>query len=80
MGELPPQSDEVTLEELLELARQLQAHPENQPGSDKTWVLDGMRSFQRFMRLVRDEKRILGYGPDAVQPARAEPRPPQPPT
>jgi hypothetical protein len=71
MGELPPQPDEVTLEELLELARQLEAHPENRPGSDKTWVLNRMRRFQRFMRFVRDHKRIVGYGPDAVQPGRS---------
>jgi hypothetical protein len=52
MGELPPQPDEVTLEELLELARRLAAHPENRPGSDKTWVLDGLRKFQAGMRVV----------------------------
>ena len=56
MGELPPQPDEVTLEELLELARRLEAHPENRPGSDKTWVLHGLRKFQARMRLV-DEMR-----------------------
>jgi hypothetical protein len=56
MGELPRQPDEVTLEELLELARRLEAHPENRPGSDKTWVLHGLRKFQARMRLV-DEMR-----------------------
>jgi hypothetical protein len=52
MGELPPQPDEVTLEELLELARRLEAHPENRPGSDKTWVLHSLRRFQAGMRVV----------------------------
>ena len=52
MGELPPQPDEVTLEELLELARRLEAHPENRPGSDKTWVLHSLRRFQARMRMV----------------------------
>jgi hypothetical protein len=53
MGELPPQPDEVTLEELLELARRLMAHPENRPGADKTWMLDRMRRFQSIVRAPR---------------------------
>ena len=54
MGELPPQPDEVTLEELLDLARRLEAHPENRPGADKTWVLSGLRSFHAFFRSARE--------------------------
>ena len=63
VGDLPPQPDEVTLEELLELARQLEAHPENRPGADKTWVLDHMRSFQRFLRVLREEGHFVGEEP-----------------
>jgi hypothetical protein len=77
MGELPPQPDEVTLEELLELARQLQAHPENRPGSDKTWVLEHMRSFQRLVRVLREEGHFLGEeprnGPASPSDLRASP-------
>ena len=54
MGEFPRQPDEVTLDELLELARQLDAHPENRWGADKTWVLDGLRRYQAFMRAARE--------------------------
>jgi hypothetical protein len=68
MGDLPPQPDEVTLEELLELARQLQAHPENRPGSDKTWVLDRMRSFQRFLKVLREEGHFVGEEPRGPRP------------
>jgi len=69
MGDLPPQPDEVTLEELLELARRLEAHPENRPGSDKTWVLVGMRKWQRFMRLVKEEGYFTVDGPGSSQAA-----------
>jgi hypothetical protein len=64
MGKLPRQPDEATLEELLELARRLEAHPENRPGSDKTWVLHGLRRFQARMRMVDEmrEKRCAELG------------------
>ncbi len=63
MGELPPQPDEVTLEELLELSRRLSAHPENRRGADKTWVLDGLRSVQAFFRAPRTRNDQLTYDP-----------------
>ena len=50
MPELPPIPGEITMEELMELARRLSAHPENRPGTDKTWMLQRMRKFQAFMR------------------------------
>jgi len=64
MGELPRQPDEVTLEELLRLARILKEHPENRPGADKTWVLDSIRSMQAFFREARQHGRWLT--PDEV--------------
>ena len=48
--ELPPLPGEITMEELMDLARRLSEHPENRPGTDKTWMLERMRRFQRFMR------------------------------
>lgn len=53
--ELPPLPGEITMEELMALARRLSEHPENRPGTDKTWVLERMRKFQTFMREARDE-------------------------
>jgi hypothetical protein len=52
--ELPPLPGEITMEELMNLARRLSEHPENRPGTDKTWVLERMRKFQIFMRDARD--------------------------
>jgi hypothetical protein len=70
MGELPPQPDEVTLEELLELARRLEAHPENRPGSDKTWVLHGLRRFQHFWREYAEHGFRTEDGPQSSRAAR----------
>lgn len=50
MSELPPIPGEITMEELMDLARRLSEHPENRPGTDKTWMLVRMRKFQTFMR------------------------------
>jgi len=72
VGELPPQPDEATLEELLELARRLEAHPENRPGADKTWVLEHMRSFQRFLRVLREEGHFVGEAPRGRSPSSAD--------
>ena len=76
MGELPIQPDEATLEELLDLARRLMEHPENRPGADKTWVLDGLRSFQSFLREVR---RSGSFSDDAPASLSAVPPGPAPP-
>jgi hypothetical protein len=53
MAQFTPLPGEVTLEELMELARYLRAHPDNRRGADKTWVLDGIRSVQAFFREPR---------------------------
>ena len=74
MGELPPQPDEVTLEELLELARQLEAHPQNRQGADKTWVLDGLRRFHAFMRAAREENPNGPRPPSPWPPPKPLPR------
>jgi len=63
MSEQEPPRPEVTLAELLELARQLEAHPENRPGSDKTWVLDRLRSLQAFFREPRTRNDPPLYDP-----------------
>jgi len=39
---------------LLEIARKIQQHPWNQPGTDKSWVLQAMWERQRFDREVRE--------------------------
>lgn len=70
MADLPPQPDEVTLEELQELARILDAHPENRSGADKTWVLEGLRKFQRFLRVVKEEGYWVDEGPQSSHAAR----------
>ncbi len=75
MADLPPQPDEVTMEELVELARRLREHPDNRPGSDKTWVLRGLRNAQRFWRAVRTEGRALDGFPSAAGPPEREARP-----
>jgi hypothetical protein len=51
--DLPPLPGEITMDELMELARRLSQHPENRPGTDKTWVLERMRSFQQIVRAPR---------------------------
>lgn len=76
VGELPIQPDEATLEELLELARRLMEHPENRPGADKTWVLNGLRSFQSFLREVRKSGRFSDDEPAPLSGAPSGPAPP----
>ena len=72
--ELPPLPGEITMEELMDLARRLSEHPENRPGTDKTWVLEGMRQFQRIVRAPRHFVRIGGDDPRS--PAGGEPTKP----
>jgi hypothetical protein len=45
-------------ERLLEIARRIQARPWNTSGSDKTWVLDALREYQRFQDEVRRAERV----------------------
>jgi len=78
VGELPRQPDEVTLEQLMVLVRKLQAHPENRNGADKTWVLDGIRSFQAFFKAAYLENRWMLEDPP-VNPRTRSPGPPSPP-
>jgi hypothetical protein len=40
-------------ETLSEIARKISNAPWNQPGSDKTWVLDAMAQALKFQREVR---------------------------
>jgi hypothetical protein len=68
--ELPPLPGEITMEELMDLARRLSEHPENRPGADKTWVLEGMRQFQRYMRAP---KILVESGTSAPLPPAATP-------
>jgi hypothetical protein len=51
--DLPPLPGEITMEELMALARRLSEHPENRPGTDKTWLLEAMRRFQQFVSSPR---------------------------
>jgi len=37
-------------DEYLDMVRRIEAHPANAPGSDKTWVLAGMRRIQGLFR------------------------------
>lgn len=71
--ELPPLPGEITMEELMDLARRLSEHPENRPGTDKTWVLEGMRQFQRDMRAPKTFIRVGDGGPFAPFPAPRRP-------
>jgi hypothetical protein len=57
MAELPPIPGEITMDELMDLARRLMEHPENRPGTDKTWVLERMRRFQAVVRGVERARR-----------------------
>lgn len=43
---------------LIEFARRLQGQPWNQPGSDKTWVLQALWQHQRFSKEVRSAERV----------------------
>ena len=68
--ELPPLPGEITMEELMDLARRLSEHPENRPGTDKTWVLEGMRQFHRY---IRAPKTLIEIGTSAPLPPAATP-------
>jgi hypothetical protein len=43
---------------LSEFARRLQQKPWNQPGSDKTWVLEALWQHQLFSKEVRSAERV----------------------
>jgi hypothetical protein len=70
--ELPPLPGEITMDELMDLARRLSEHPENRPGTDKTWVLERMRSFQQVVRAPRTFIRVGDEQPPPSQPAPPE--------
>jgi hypothetical protein len=50
----------------MDLARRLMEHPENRPGTDKTWVLERMRRFQQVLRAPRSFKRLGSSEADDV--------------
>ena len=45
-------------EELIEIARKIEAQPWNRPGSDKSWVLHAMWEHQKFLAEVQGAERI----------------------
>ena len=45
-------------EKLLQLARRLEQQPWNQPGADKTWVLQALSEHRRFTREVASAERV----------------------
>ena len=69
MTDYPLQPDEASLEELLELARQLGAHPENRHGADKSWVLGFQRRYRALVSSLRaqnpDGPRHHGFDPSS---------------
>ena len=71
--ELPPLPGEITMEELMDLARRLSEHPENRPGTDKTWVLERLRRFQQVVRAPRTFIRVGDEQPAPSQPGQAAP-------
>jgi hypothetical protein len=45
-------------EKLTELAHRLERKPWNQPGADKTWVLQALWQHQLFSKEVRSAERV----------------------
>jgi hypothetical protein len=45
-------------EKLIEFAQRLERKPWNQPGTDKTWVLQALWQHQLFSKEVRSAERV----------------------
>jgi len=45
-------------ERLIEIAKLIESEPWNQPGTDKTWVLNAMSTQLRFQNEICQSKRV----------------------